>query len=453
MKHFDVIVIGGGHAGADAAHAAARAGAQTALVTLSRRDIGVMSCNPAIGGLGKGHLVREIDALDGVMARVADKAGIQFRLLNRRKGPAVQGPRAQADRKIYREAMLQEIERQPNLSIIEGEAADFLMDGGCVTGIRLLDESEISAKAVVLTTGTFLRGVIHIGDVSRAGGRMGDKPSVKLAERVDSFGLTLGRLKTGTPPRLDGNTISWDGLDEQPGDDDPVLFSFLSKGVSAAQVSCGITHTNEKTHNIIRENLVGPASYVKMTRLYDVKPILGRLEINGKPSFQGHIVIREDSRITSLAALEGRRFAFGNENSTMSSLVPKYMLQQAGLTLKKLASFSHLGSHNDVALGVLLGKFDAGAVKEEVYYKYRERGLKSLAATPAIAEHLFVVRSTLDKETAAILRNALLSVASARNSYQIMKSIKPTVSGFVAAEDRDYDKLRTILAAVSDLGS
>ncbi|WP_306151202.1 tRNA uridine-5-carboxymethylaminomethyl(34) synthesis enzyme MnmG [Roseovarius sp. MMSF_3281] len=261
MKHFDVIVIGGGHAGADAAHAAARAGAQTALVTLSRRDIGVMSCNPAIGGLGKGHLVREIDALDGVMARVADKAGIQFRLLNRRKGPAVQGPRAQADRKIYREAMLQEIERQPNLSIIEGEAADFLMDGGRVTGIRLLDGSEISAKAVVLTTGTFLRGVIHIGDVSRAGGRMGDKPSVKLAERVDSFGLTLGRLKTGTPPRLDGNTISWDGLDEQPGDDDPVLFSFLSKGVSAAQVSCGITHTNEKTHDIIRENLDRSAMY------------------------------------------------------------------------------------------------------------------------------------------------------------------------------------------------
>ena len=261
MKHFDVIVIGGGHAGADAAHAAARAGAQTALVTLSRRDIGVMSCNPAIGGLGKGHLVREIDALDGVMGRVADKAGIQFRLLNRRKGPAVQGPRAQADRKIYREAMLQEIESQPNLSIIEGEAADFLMTDECVTGITLLDGSEIFAKAIVLTTGTFLRGVIHIGDVSRAGGRMGDKPSIKLAERVDSFGLTLGRLKTGTPPRLDGDTISWDGLDEQPGDDDPVLFSFLSEGVSAAQVSCGITHTNEKTHEIIRDNLDRSAMY------------------------------------------------------------------------------------------------------------------------------------------------------------------------------------------------
>ena len=261
MKHFDVIVIGGGHAGADAAHAAARFGVRTALVTLSRRDIGVMSCNPAIGGLGKGHLVREIDALDGVMGRVADQAGIQFRLLNRRKGPAVQGPRAQADRKIYREAMLSEIEAQPNLSVIEGEAADFIMENDRVAGITLLDGSEIKAGAVVLTTGTFLRGVIHIGDVSRAGGRMGDKPSIKLAERVDSFGLTLGRLKTGTPPRLDGNTINWDGLEEQPGDEDPVLFSFLSKSPFARQVSCGITHTNEKTHEIIRDNLDRSAMY------------------------------------------------------------------------------------------------------------------------------------------------------------------------------------------------
>jgi tRNA uridine 5-carboxymethylaminomethyl modification enzyme len=261
VKHFDVVVIGGGHAGADAAHAAARTGVETALVTLSRRDIGVMSCNPAIGGLGKGHLVREIDALDGVMGRVADKAGIQFRLLNRRKGPAVQGPRAQADRKIYRDEMVYEIDHQPNLSIIEGEAADFLMDGERVTGITLLDGSQISASAVVLTTGTFLRGVIHVGDESRAGGRMGDKPAIKLAERVDSFGLTLGRLKTGTPPRLDGTTIAWDGLDEQPGDEDPVLFSFLSKGVSAGQVACGITHTNEKTHEIIRKNLDRSAMY------------------------------------------------------------------------------------------------------------------------------------------------------------------------------------------------
>lgn len=261
MKQFDVIVIGGGHAGADAAHAAARMGAQTALVTLSRRDLGVMSCNPAIGGLGKGHLVREIDALDGLMGRVADRAGIQFRLLNRRKGPAVQGPRAQADRKLYREAMQAEIIARPGLEVIEGEAADFLMAGDRVTGVALADGSEIHARAVVLTTGTFLRGVIHIGDVARPGGRMGDRPSVRLAERIDSFGLPLGRLKTGTPPRLDGKTINWDDLELQPGDDDPVLFSFLSDAPSARQVACGITHTNEGTHEIIRANLARSAMY------------------------------------------------------------------------------------------------------------------------------------------------------------------------------------------------
>ena len=263
MKHldFDVVVIGGGHAGAEAAHAAARMGVRTALVTLNREGIGVMSCNPAIGGLGKGHLVREIDALDGVMGRVADAAGIQFRLLNRRKGPAVQGPRAQADRKIYRETMLAEVEAQENLDIVIGEACDFMMSGERVSGVILDDGSEIKAGAVVLTTGTFLRGVIHIGDVSRPGGRMGDKPSVKLAERIDSFDLSLGRLKTGTPPRLDGKTIAWDQLESQPGDDDPVLFSFLSDRPVARQVACGITHTNEKTHDIIRENLTRSAMY------------------------------------------------------------------------------------------------------------------------------------------------------------------------------------------------
>ena len=261
MKHFDVIVIGGGHAGADAAHAAARMGAKTALITLSRNDLGVMSCNPAIGGLGKGHLVREIDAMDGVMGRVADLAGIQFRLLNRRKGPAVQGPRVQADRKIYRREMLRLTEAQENLEIVEGEAADFIMDGNRVCGAVLADGTEISAKSVVLTTGTFLRGIIHIGPEKKSGGRMGDRPSIKLAERIDDFGLPLGRLKTGTPPRLDGRTIKWDLLEEQPGDDEPALFSFLSNSVSAPQVSCGITHTNEKTHQIIRDNLEQSAMY------------------------------------------------------------------------------------------------------------------------------------------------------------------------------------------------
>ena len=261
MKHFDVIVIGGGHAGTEAAHAAARIGAQTALVTMSRDGIGVMSCNPAIGGLGKGHLVREIDALDGVMGRVADVSGIQFRLLNRKKGPAVQGPRTQADRKIYQQSMLFETENRENLSIVVGEVTDFLMIGDDVTGVQLADGSEINAKCVILTTGTFLRGIIHIGDVSYSGGRMGDKASVKLAERIDSFELPLGRLKTGTPPRLDGRTIKWDLLESQAGDDDPSLFSFLSKGTSARQVSCGMTYTNEKTHDIIRENLKKSAMY------------------------------------------------------------------------------------------------------------------------------------------------------------------------------------------------
>ncbi len=263
MKHhdYDVIVIGGGHAGAEAAHAAARMGVRVALVTLTRASIGVMSCNPAIGGLGKGHLVREIDALDGVMGRVADKAGIQFRLLNRKKGPAVQGPRAQSDRKIYRTEMQAELSTLPNLQIIEGEATDLIVESGRVCGVILRDGSEIRASGVILTTGTFLRGVIHIGDVSRPGGRMGDDPSVKMAERLDSFALPLGRLKTGTPPRLDGRTIAWDLLEKQPSDDDPVLFSFLSKAPFVRQIDCGITHTNERTHEIIRANLDRSAMY------------------------------------------------------------------------------------------------------------------------------------------------------------------------------------------------
>lgn len=261
MKHFEVIVIGGGHAGSEAAHAAARMGAETALVTMCRDGIGVMSCNPAIGGLGKGHLVREIDAMDGVMARVADKAGIQFRLLNRRKGPAVQGPRAQADRKIYKREMLAETEQQPNLEIIEGEVVDFVMNGAAVAGVVLASGQQITASAVILTTGTFLRGVIHIGDVSRSGGRMGDKATEQLAIRMDSFELPMGRLKTGTPPRLDGRTIDWSGLEQQPGDDEPTLFSFMSTGVSAPQITCGITHTNAATHEIIAQNLERSAMY------------------------------------------------------------------------------------------------------------------------------------------------------------------------------------------------
>ncbi len=263
MKHFDfdVIVIGGGHAGAEAAHAASRYRARTALITLNADGIGVMSCNPAIGGLGKGHLVREIDALDGVMGRVADRAGIQFRLLNRKKGPAVQGPRAQADRAVYRKQMRAELSAAINLYIVVGEAIDLIMKDDRVYGVKLRDNSEVTAKEVILTTGTFLRGMIHIGDVSYPGGRMGDKPSIKMAERLDSFGLPLGRLKTGTPPRLDGKTIQWDQLEMQPSDSDPSLFSFMSDSPFLRQISCGITHTNQRTHDIIRDNLDRSAMY------------------------------------------------------------------------------------------------------------------------------------------------------------------------------------------------
>jgi len=263
VKHpdFDVVVIGGGHAGAEAAHVAARAGAKTALITLNRNGIGVMSCNPAIGGLGKGHLVREIDAMGGIMGLAADRSGIQFRLLNRRKGPAVQGPRTQSDRKLYKAAIQELLKEQPNLSIMEGEVADLLIAQGSVSGVMLVDGAAVTARAVVLTTGTFLNGVIHIGDRQIPGGRMGDKPSVRLAQRLAAFDLPLGRLKTGTPPRLSAASIDWSNLDMQPADDDPSLFSFLSTKPGARQIACGITHTSEATHQIIRDNLERSAMY------------------------------------------------------------------------------------------------------------------------------------------------------------------------------------------------
>lgn len=261
MKQYDIVVVGGGHAGTEAAHAAYRMGCSVALITHSSARLGEMSCNPAIGGLGKGHLVREIDALDGLMGRAADMAGIQFRLLNRTKGPAVRGPRTQADRKAYRAAIQSMLTGLDGLDIVEAEVADLRLSGETVTGVKLASGAEIVAKAVILTTGTFLRGIIHIGDERRAGGRMGDSPSVSLAERIDDFGLPLGRLKTGTPPRLDGRSINWHGLEMQAADDVPELFSFMSNAPALRQVECGITHTNVETHDIIRENIGRSAMY------------------------------------------------------------------------------------------------------------------------------------------------------------------------------------------------
>jgi tRNA uridine 5-carboxymethylaminomethyl modification enzyme len=258
---FDVVVIGGGHAGCEAATAAARCGARTALVTHRFATIGEMSCNPAIGGLGKGHLVREIDALDGVMARAADAAGIQFRVLNRRKGPAVQGPRAQADRKLYRRAMQALVRETPNLTVVEGEAAQIASDAGAVTGVELADGCVIACGAVVLTTGTFLRGVIHLGDQRTPAGRFGDPPSVSLAQSLDGAGFALARLKTGTPPRLDGATIDWEQLEIQHGDPEPEFFSSMTTGITAPQLPCHITRTTAETHRIIQADAHRSAVY------------------------------------------------------------------------------------------------------------------------------------------------------------------------------------------------
>jgi len=260
-SNFDIIVVGGGHAGCEAAGVAARMGARTALVTHQFATIGEMSCNPAIGGLGKGHLVREIDALDGLMGRVADAAGIQFRLLNRSKGPAVQGPRAQADRALYRAAMQAAIRATPSLEVIEAAVEDLIVEGGGVAGIVTADGRAIRAGAVVLTTGTFLRGLIHRGEEKTPAGRHGEPPANGLSQRLLALGLSLGRLKTGTPARLDGRSIDWAALEMQAGDDPPVPFSFLTGAIANPQIECGITATTEATHAIIRANLARAPMY------------------------------------------------------------------------------------------------------------------------------------------------------------------------------------------------
>ena len=252
---FDVIVIGGGHAGCEAAAAAAHMGAGTALVTHQFATVGAMSCNPAIGGLGKGHLVREVDALDGLMGRTADAAGIQFRMLNRRKGPAVRGPRAQADRKLYAGAMQAAIRETAGLEVIEGEADELLTRDGRITGIRMADGRELGAGAVVVTTGTFLRGLIHLGETSWPAGRVGEAPALGLSASFERIGFALGRLKTGTPPRLDGTTIDWSAVEMQPGDDPPEPFSVMTDRITVPQIQCGITRTTPATHDVIRSNV------------------------------------------------------------------------------------------------------------------------------------------------------------------------------------------------------
>ena len=319
--NYDVVVIGGGHAGCEAAAASARAGAKTALVTHKQSTIGVMSCNPAIGGLGKGHLVREIDALDGLMGRVADAAGIQFRLLNRRKGPAVRGPRTQADRRLYREAMQTEIASVPNLDVIEGDVFDLGFDNGVLTQVVLANGRAIACRAAVLTTGTFLRGLIHIGNEKIPAGRVGEAPSVGLSATLARSGFALGRLKTGTPARLDGKSIDWASIGRQGPDEEPVPFSFMTDRITTPQIDCGVTRTTSETHRIIEENLSQSAMYS------------GRLPVSDLAT-----ALRLKTRSSSSVSATGTRCFWSPRASTMTRSIRMAFRRPCRVTCRRCLS-------------------------------------------------------------------------------------------------------------------
>jgi tRNA uridine 5-carboxymethylaminomethyl modification enzyme len=337
-ESYDVVVVGGGHAGCEAASAAARAGAKTALVTLRRDTIGVMSCNPAIGGLGKGHLVREIDALDGLMGRVADAAGIQFRLLNRRKGPAVRGPRTQSDRKLYRLAMQQAIAEQPNLTVVEAEVSDFVIDNDRLTGVVLGDGQTLSCAAVVLTTGTFLRGLIHIGERKFPAGRMNEQASMGLSETLKRAGLRLGRLKTGTPPRLDGRTIDWASLETQAADEEPMPFSLLTDRIA-----------------IRRSNAASPAPPTATHKHHSRQSARSAMYSGSISRASGRAIARRSrTRSSSSATATAIRYSSSRKGSTIPPSIPTGFRPRCPKTCSSLVlkSIPGLERVSDAAAGL-----------------------------------------------------------------------------------------------------
>lgn len=403
---FDVVVVGGGHAGCEAVFAAHRMGARVALVTHRFDRVGEMSCNPAIGGLGKGHLVREIDALDGVIGRIADKAGIQFRLLNRSKGAAVRGPRAQQDREIYRSAMQAEFRSRSDIEVVEGSVEDLLIESDKVCGVQLSDGSKVSATTVVLTAGTFLRGVMHIGGRQQPGGRVDDAPANLLGQRIEDLGLPTGRLKTGTPPRLDGRTIDWDVLERQLGDDKPELFSFLSDRVEQPQVSCGITYTNESTHQLVQEHLAESAIYGGHSDSLGPRycPSLEDkvVKFSDKPSHQVFLepeglnsnVVYPNGLSTSLSANTQKKFVQSIAGLASAEIIqPGYAIEYDFIDPRCLS--------NSLAVRDLEGLYFAGQINGTTgYEEAAAQGL--IAGLNAAAESLDREPIILDRATAYI---------------------------------------------------